>query len=438
MHRTSNTVGRPPCHAPSFDPSHQVLSPMSGSTRSRLEDKDDKSPPYVIMSYTLTFVTPRYGAGIMGGAEQGARALAVRLSKEGWPVRVITSCAKSHTTWADVFPPGVRTEEGVEVLRCPVDRHRDPKFDVRSTRLLRNPKSVDSIAAWDWIDRQGPDSSALLEAVAAVDSGILVFYPYLYQPTARGIRLARVPSVLHAACHREPPIDLPVFDGVFKEADALAHHSRAEQELVLERFASTRNRPQAVIGLPVEIDGPVNPDEARSAFGLGDEPFVMALGRIDAGKGTSDLINLFLQFRNANRRSRLVLAGPVVGKPPKAEGVTVLGPVPHQHKFGLLASADVLINPSPNESFSTVIVEAMLVRTPVLVNGWCLPLREHCENSGAGLWYTGIADFHAALCRLTTDRGLHAAIGQIGRRYAERLFSWPAVRMRYERLLDRI
>ena len=54
-----------------------------------------------------------------------------------------------------------------------------------------------------------------------------------------------------------------------------------------------------------------------------------------------------------------------------------------EHKFGLLAAADALINPSPHESFSIVVIEAMLVGTPVLVNGRCPPLRGHCENSGA-------------------------------------------------------
>ena len=390
------------------------------------------------MAYTLTFVTPRYGAEVFGGAEQGARSLATRLSKEGWDVRVITTCALSHTTWANAYSPGTGIEEGVEVLRCQVDRCRDRKFDALTNKLLKDKASVDEVTFLDWIDRQGPDSSSLLEAVEEVDNGLLVFYPYLYQPTVRGITLARVPTVLHAACHREDIIEFPVFDNVFGSADALAHHSRSEQELVLERFASTRSAAQAVVGLPVEIDGPVDPSAARSALGLGEEPFVVALGRVDAGKGTHELASLFTRFRSHYGRGQLVLAGPVVGKPPKADGITVLGAIPHRHKFGLLAAADALINPSTNESFSTVVVEAMLVGTPVLVNGWCPPLREHCVNSGAGLWYTGIADFQIALDRLTSNSGLQTEMGKSGRRYAERFFSWPSVKVRYERLLDRV
>ena len=390
------------------------------------------------MTRTITFVTPRYGEDVAGGAEQGARSLATRLAADGWTARVLTSCARSHLTWDDEYRPGETVEEGVLVLRYPVDRPRDAGFDALSDHLLPGAREVDEATAWDWIDRQGPCSQTLLDAIAGVDEGILAFYPYLYQPTARGIGLARVPSVLHAACHREPPLDLPVFRSVFRSAGALAHHTRAEQDLVAERFPATRAIPQAVVGLPVEVDGPADADAARAALGIGDEPFVVALGRIDPGKGTDELVSRFSRFRQEQDTARLVLAGPVVRLPPRTPGVTVLGPIPHEHKFGLLAAADALINPSPHESFSIVVIEAMLAGTPVLVNGRCPPLREHCENSGAGLWYTGIADFHAALRRIADDPGLRAAMSEAGRCYAERFFSWPSVRARYESLLDRI
>ena len=106
--------------------------------------------------------------------------------------------------------------------------------------------------------------------------------------------------------------------------------------------------------------------------------------------------------RLLEERSRLmlVLAGPVGDDVPSGRNVTVLGPVPEEHKFGLIAAADVLVNPSFYESFSIVILEAWLAGTPVLVNGWCGPLVEHCEASGGGLWWTGLADFEIALGRL--------------------------------------
>ena len=389
------------------------------------------------MNRTLTFVTPRYGAAVLGGAEQGARSLAVRMARDGWTVQVITSCAASYVTWEDDYEPGYTVEEGVKVLRCRVSRPRDPDLGGLPASVLATG-SIDESVAFHWIDCQGPDSPDLLDAVEAVSEGVLAPYPYLYQPTVRGILRANVPTALHAAAHREPALDMAVFPRVFAAADGLVHHSRAEQKLILEKFPSATTKPQVVLGLPIEIDASVDPVGARIVLGLGDEPFAVYLGRVDPAKGINEMVRWFGEFRTRRGGGKLVLAGPVIEAPPATDGVVVLGPVPSEHKYGLLAAADVLINPSAYESFSIVVAEALLVETPVLVNGWCGPLREHCENSHAGLWYTGEADFEVALARLFDDAPLRARLGSTGRTYVESTFSWPAVRTRYEGLLDRL
>ncbi len=388
------------------------------------------------MTTSITFVAPRYGADVFGGAEQAARSFATRLAADGWTVRVISSCARS-IDWHDEYPAGTTTEEGVEVTRCRVRRPRDPSLDADSARLFART-DVSMADAEGWIDRQGPDSPDLLDAIAAVDDGVVALTPYLYQPTVRGARVATVPVVLHGAAHPEPPLRLPVFDRLYGEVDALAFFSQAEQRLVLERFASTVTTPQVVLGMPVDVDAPVDAAAARAALGLGDEPFAVCLGRVDAGKGVHDLVERFGRFRERRGGGRLVIAGPVVDAPPSAPGVTVLGPVPAEHKFGLLAAADVLINPSPHESFSIVVPEALLAGTPVLVNGWCLPLREHVANSHGGLWYTGLADFDLALARLLDDPHLRDQAATAGAAYVRDMFSWPSVRGRYERLLGTV
>jgi len=73
-----------------------------------------------------------------------------------------------------------------------------------------------------------------------------------------------------------------------------------------------------------------------------------------------------------------------------------------------------------------------------LVNGWCGPLREHCENSSGGLWYTGLADFDVALLRLLDDPVLRTRLGAAGKVYAADFFSWAAVGGRYTRLLAQL
>jgi glycosyltransferase involved in cell wall biosynthesis len=390
------------------------------------------------MTTPITFVTPRYGADVLGGAEAGARQLAMRLAADGREVAVITSCARSMQTWADDFPAGETVEDGVRVRRCPVDATRAADFDARSDRVLPRAGDVTLDEALEWIDLQGPTSAALLDAVAAVDRGVVVFYPYLYHPTVRGLPLARVPTILYPAAHREAPLGLPVFDRVFADAEGLALQTRAEQALVHERFPATITSPQALVGLPVEMADPPDPDAARAALGLGDEPFVLCLGRVDRGKGTHDLVERFARFRASRGGGRLVLAGPVAEPTPPADGVVALGPIPDEHKFGLIAAADVLINPSFYEAFSIVILEAWLAGTPVLVNGWCAPMVEHCHNSGGGLHYTGVGDFEVALGRLIDEPDTRAVLAGAGKAYVERSYGWSAVRARLDGLIDRI
>ncbi len=386
----------------------------------------------------VTFVTPRYGADVLGGAEAGARLLATRLAADGRRVEVITSCASSMRTWADDYPEGTTLEDGVKVTRCRVDRVRAPDFDARSDRILPNARRASMTDARAWIDEQGPTSGALIEAVAAVAGGIAVFYPYLYHPTVRGLPAARVPTVLYPAAHPEAPLDLPVFDAVSENAGGIAFQTRAEQALVHERFPATSRSVQAMIGLPVEMDTDPDPAAARAALGLGDEPFVLCLGRVDRGKGTHDLVERFGRWRAGGGRSRLVLAGPVAQAVPSTDGVVCLGPIPEAHKFGLVAAADAVINPSFHEAFSIVILEAWLAGTPVLVNGWCAPLVEHCANSGGGLFYTGRTDFEAALTRLVDDEAMRRRMAAAGGRYVRRAYGWPAVRARFDGLTGRL
>jgi len=390
------------------------------------------------MSTSVTFVTPRYGADVLGGAEAGARQLATRLAADGRDVAVITSCATSMQTWADDAAPGETIEDGVRVTRCAVDRLRAADFDAQSELVLPRAGDVSLDDALEWIDAQGPTSSSLLEAIAAVDRGVLVFYPYLYHPTVRGLPLARVPTILYPAAHRELPLELPVFDEVFAQVSGIALQTRAEQALVHERFPPTVTSPQALVGLPVEMHETPEPSAARAALGLGEEPFALCLGRVDRGKGTHDLVERFARFRAAHGRGRLVLAGPIAEAPPKVEGVISLGPIPEEHKFGLLAAADVLINPSFYESFSIVILEAWLAGTPVLVNGWCAPMVEHCLNSGGGLHYTGVSDFDIALARLLDEPVTRTTLAAAGGDYVRRSYGWPAVSRRLDGLIERV
>ena len=93
--------------------------------------------------------------------------------------------------------------------------------------------------------------------------------------------------------------------------------------------------------------------------------------------------------------------------------------------------------PSPHESFSLTVIEALTAGVPVLVNATCGATREHCEQSGAGLWFGDFAEFEAGVDYLTSDGVPRQTMRDNGRAYVEANFTWPAILDRYCGFLER-
>jgi len=379
----------------------------------------------------LAYVVPRYGLEVLGGAELGARMLAERLvALQGWEVEVITTCALDTRTWADEYEPGTVCLNGVQLHRFVSRAGRDPAFEELSQRVLHPPEAASAEDQQRWIDMQGPLCPDVVARAADSDADLVVFYPYLFYPTVRGVPAVGRRAVMHPAAHDELPIRLPLFAEVFTAASGLVFQTHGERHLV-ETLFPVAHRPQVVMGLGVEeSDG--DAVAAREALGVGQSPYFLYVGRVDDGKGTGLVASWFAAWKDRVRTDvRLVLAGPVLDRPPPHPDVIVPGPIDEATKWGGLRGALGLMQPSPHEAFSILLMEGWTAGLPALVNGGCVATREHCERSGGGLWFTGYASFEAALTRLTGDAGLRSTLGDRGRSYVERFFRWPGLISRY-------
>ena len=383
-------------------------------------------------------MVPRYGLEVLGGAEYGARMLAERLvSHFGWEVEVLTTCALDARTWADEYPPGEVDVNGVRVRRFRSAAGRDAGFEAFSAGVLAAPESAAPADEQRWIDLQGPVTPDVVAAAADGDADLVVFYPYLYYPTVRGVPAVGRRAVMHPAAHDEPPLRLPLFGDVFAGVSGLVLQTYGERRLV-EKLFPVAATPQIVMGLGVEPEaGTVG--AARAALGLGDDPYLLCLGRVDDGKGTGALARFFAAFK-ARRPGplKLVLAGPVVHAVPSHPDIVVAGPVTGPVKWGALRGAVALVSPSPFEAFSIVVVEAWTAGIPVLVNGFCAATTEHVERSGGGLAFSGYADFEVAVERLVGDRRVARDLAARGAAHAERHFTWPVILDRYRGFLERV
>jgi glycosyltransferase involved in cell wall biosynthesis len=378
----------------------------------------------------LAFVVPRYGEEVVGGAELAARMLAERLvTRDGVDVEVLTTRAIDSRTWATEYPEGEVTVRGVRVRRFSASP-RSPEFDRESAPVLSRPEVASPALESRWLDLQGPVSNDLIGAVRDSSADLIVFSPYLFHSTVRGVAAVEDRAVLHPAAHDEAVLRLPMYRAVFERARALVCYTHAEQRLVWSRFRVART-PQVVLGLGVEAR-PGAPEAAVSRLGIRDRPYVLCLGRVEGAKGTDALARAFAAFKDRHPGPfALVYAGPVADLPPAHHDIVVAGLVDDETKWGLLRGATALISPSPYESFGLVVLEAWVAGTPVLVNASCEATREHCERSGGGLWFRDYEEFEVALRRVIASSDLRASLAGAGGSYARTRFAWPALTDRY-------
>ncbi len=390
------------------------------------------------MKLRIGMVVQRYGAEVTGGSESLARAVAERLAAEA-EVVVFTTRAKDYVTWRNELPEGEHPKGGVEVRRFPVESERDlPSFNHFSTTLYERPHSENQ--ELEWLKRQGPDVPRLVHSLEAERDRFdaVLFFTYLYFPTYWGLRAAPERSVLVPTAHDEPPLRLGIMQRVFAAPRAFAFCSAPEQALVRSRF-DIAGRPSAVTGIGVEVE-----EEGLDLEGFRIRhdvrgPYALYAGRIDAGKGCDEMLRHFGEYRRqVGGGAELLLIGKLAMPKPREPGVRYLGFLPEADKLAAMAGARAVICPSPYESLSITLLEAMALGTPVLATTRSPVLFDHCVKSNAGLFYSNTAEFGEALDLLVRNEALRRALGERGRRYVTANYRWDAVMARYKGLIEAV
>jgi len=387
------------------------------------------------------FVVQRYGPQVPGGAEYTARVFAEHLAARGHDVNVLTSCAVSYSTWANELPPGTSVEGGVTVHRLPVDRERDDEvFVPLNTRTAWGAKPVPLHMQREWMLAQGPHLPDLVpwlqEHVMSYDA--VSFFTYLYFTAWAGLpaaAAAAMPTILHPNAHDEPPLYLPLFDTRFHLPTVFSFWVEEEEELVRRRFGVTQ--PSTVTGIGFDLDVPVDVERFRTERGVGERPFLAYVGRVEAGKGSLELLDWFVTYKRRRPGPlALVLVGYQPGDLPDHPDIVSTGYVDDATKESAMAGAVALAVPSYFESFSQVLCEAWVHRRPALVQGRCAVLAGQARRSGGAFAYRGYAEFETALDLLLEDPALADRMGEAGRAYVERRYTWDACLDRYEHLLS--
>jgi len=384
----------------------------------------------------LAFVVQRYGSEVSGGAELHCRWLAERLARRH-QVEVFTTRALDYVDWANAYPAGDANVNGIPVHRFGVRRRRSIREFASISRVVFDGPH-DAAEEEAWIRANGPDSPALVEAIAAARDrfDLFFFYCYRYYHSYYGLPVVRDRAVLVPTAEEDPAIGLSVFRRFFHLPRGTIFLTPEEKALV-EEVAGQPVRASVVIGSGIDLSETPGADFRRK-HGL-TRPFLLYVGRVDRNKGCVTLFAYFRRFlEDTGLDVDLVVAGGGALPVPDHPRILHLGFVTEEEKVGALRAADLLVMPSLYESLSVILLEAWKLARPVLANGRCRVLAGQCLRSNGGLPYDGYAEFREAARLLLSRPDLRAALGRQGREYVEREYSWERVDEKVENFLGRL
>jgi len=377
----------------------------------------------------ILIVVQRYGAEVIGGSESHARVVAQRLAKLN-EVEVATTTALDYWSWAPHFPPGESMDGAVRVRRFPVAGLRSPTFKDTERRLLFEPHTLAEERRW--LSEQGPHVPALLEFLHREGGGYdaILFYTYIYEPTAAGLPLVAERAALISTAHDEEPLRLLPYRALFQLPRAFGFLTPEERDLVHARFAN-EHIPSEILG--IGLDPPPWHDAApfRDRYAPRG-PLVLYLGQVSEGKAVDELVADWIEYHDTGGSGTLVLAGTQRMPLPDREDIVSLGHVSEEEKYALLEAADVLVLPSHLESLGIVLLEAWQVGTPCLVSAHNAVTSGQVARARGGLAYER-DDLAEVLLAVLARRDV---LGASGRRFVERECTWPAFDARLEQLVD--
>lgn len=407
----------------------------------------------------LAFVSPRFGQEISAGAENLVFQIAERLQQKGYQVTALTTCAKDNRTWKNEYQPGEYEEAGVRIFRFLADERNLESWipdQIKISQGLMLP--IENQLNWM---KESVNSKDLYQYILNNhnDFDLMFFAPYLFGLTFWGSQLVPEKSVLIPCLHDESYAYTDVLTSMFRQVKKCIFNAEAEKQLALKLYGELEGEAvgmgfdllseEEVASVEPYFQGPSRQSaignrlpkaESRKQNAECSPRYIFYIGRKETGKNLHLLIQYFLNFQEKYQSDiKLVIAGsgdfsdvwdPKILK--ERDDIIDVGKVSEAEKNSLIKYAEFICQPSVNESFSLVLMEAWQFKIPVLVHGNCAVTKEHVIESGGGLYFSNQKEFDLIVQKLLEDSALRQTMGQAGREYVKQKYNWDVVLSKFE------
>lgn len=382
----------------------------------------------------LAFVTPWYGENIPGGAEKELRDLIKHLIENNIQLEVLTTCVKAfNSDWNEnFFPEGQTVENRVIVRRFRVDKRNTRKFDEVNYKLMNNipitleeeeiyiHEMINSRKLYSYIREHKDEYHAF------------IFIPYMFGTTYYGCLECKEKAILIPCFHDESYIYMNIYKEVFENIKGIIYNAMPEYELA-NRVFDLSNVSQIILGIGMDTDIYGNSEEFTKKYNI-KFPFILYVGRKDKGKNVDTLIKYFREYhiRQSSELKLVLLGGGKIDIPRDIKDKVIdLGFVSEQDKYNAYAAAELLCQPSENESFSLVMMESWLNKTPVLVNENCNVTSYFVKECNGGLYYNNYFEFEGALNYILGKKKVAEYMGKSGEKFVKDNFNWTIIIKNY-------
>lgn len=206
------------------------------------------------------------------------------------------------------------------------------------------------------------------------------------------------------------------------------------------QFVAYGVRRDMVTIIPNGVNPPDFPREGAARFkekhGIGNRPFILFVGRLNAIKGPDILLEAFCHGQQLWPDWHLVFAGPDGGllnslkshaaNSSARDRIHFIGYVGGAEKSAAYQAADLLVIPSCQEAMSIVVLESGISGTPALLTDQCG--FDVVERIGGGKVVPATVEgVQAGLVVMLSDRAKLAVMGNRLRDYVRDNYTWDVV-----------
>ncbi len=379
----------------------------------------------------IAFVIPWYGENIPGGAEALCRDYVKQLLKRGYDTEVLTTCVSNfESNWNENYhSEGEYNENGVVIRRFSVKKGNHSHFNTINDKFIHRFRvNVKEEKLWM---SEGINSDSLYDYIADnVNNYRFVFIPYCFPTTYYGMQASDYKGFLIPALHNEGYAYMRLIRHLFESADGLIFNTNTEKNFA-DRIYDLNGKRNVVLGVGINTNIKTNPDSFRNKFGI-DSRFILYAGRKDRTKNVHNLVRFFDKYSKEGKNDlKLVLIGSGEVELPENNAIIDLGFLSEEDKYNAFGASEIFCQPSLNESFSIVMMEAWFLGKLVIVDSNCDVTKNHCIESNAGLYYSDYCEFREILNYLSDNSDVAKTMGENGRKYVLTNYQWDDIIKRF-------